>query len=64
MNTEDNHHSDIIDLVDFYRKWPKYKKFALNLKSNVDMSDEERNTLHWLIELADRVGQSDIKQSS
>lgn len=57
----DNNKKQIIDLIDFYRKWPSLKKHAVTLKSNADISEDEKETLHWLIKLADRVGKSDIE---
>ena len=57
----DNNKKQIIDLIDFYRKWPSLKKYAVTLKSNADISEDEKETLHWLIKLADRVGKSDIE---
>lgn len=61
MNDNKNNITEISDLMDFYRAWPDLKKHAVELKDNINMSKEARQTLYWLIELADRVGKADIE---
>jgi hypothetical protein len=48
------------DLIDFYRRWPEFRATAAALTERRDLSPVERETLRWLIKLADRVGEYDI----
>ena len=50
----------IKDLIDFYRRWPQLKKYLVELEDAKDISSNAKETLKWLIKLADRVGKSDI----
>jgi hypothetical protein len=49
------------DLIDFYRRWPEFREIAVALARRGDLSTEQRETLSWLILLADRVGEQDIE---
>jgi hypothetical protein len=49
------------DLIDFYRRWPEFRETAVALARRADLSSAERETVHWLIQLADRVGEHDIR---
>jgi hypothetical protein len=49
------------DLIDFYRRWPEFRQTAVALADRSDLSSSERQTLHWLIQLADRVGEHDLQ---
>lgn len=51
----------IKDLMDFYKKWPHLKKQIVDVETNIDMPDDGKEILHWLIQLADRVGKSDLR---
>jgi hypothetical protein len=48
------------DLFDFYRRWPEFRQTATSLTASPYLSFVERQTLGWLIELADRVREDDI----
>jgi hypothetical protein len=48
------------DLIDFYRRWPEFRQTAVALARRADLSPAERETVHWLILLADRIGEHDI----
>jgi hypothetical protein len=48
------------DLIDFYRRWPEFRETAVVLAQRVDLSPAERETVKWLILLADRIGERDI----
>lgn len=61
MNKDNETKTDIVDLLDFYEKWPRYKKHAIRLKDNPKLDKQEKEILHWLIKLANRVGKSDIE---
>jgi hypothetical protein len=49
------------DLIDFYRRWPEFRQTAVALARRADLSPAERETVHWLILLADRIGEHDIE---
>jgi hypothetical protein len=48
------------DLIDFYRRWPEFRQTAVALAERPYLSLAERQTLRWLIHLADRVGEQDV----
>jgi hypothetical protein len=48
------------DLLDFYRRWPELRPTANSLLGRPDLPAEERRTLYWLIQLADRVSEHDL----
>ena len=49
------------DLIDFYRRWPEFRQTAVALALRAELSPAERETVHWLIQLADRVGDEDLR---
>jgi hypothetical protein len=48
------------DLIDFYRRWPEFRQTTVALAQRPELSPAERETVHWLILLADRIGEHDI----
>lgn len=48
------------DLLDFHLRWPEFRPVAANLAQSEELSDIQRTTLKWLIELAERVGAQDV----
>lgn len=48
------------DLIDFYRRWPEFRKVAVEVSSRPDLSPLQRDTVNWLMLLADRVGERDV----
>jgi hypothetical protein len=48
------------DLIDFYRRWPEFRETAMLLTQNSGLSAAEKETVHWLILLMDRVGDRDV----
>jgi hypothetical protein len=52
------------DLIDFYRRWPEFRQTAVALARRADLSPAERETVHWLILLADRIGEPDLQPRS
>ncbi|MGT2503923.1 hypothetical protein ACVOMS_30150 [Bradyrhizobium guangxiense] len=48
------------DLIDFYRRWPEFRKVAVAVSGHADLSPSQRDTVNWLILLADRVGERDL----
>jgi hypothetical protein len=49
------------DLIDFYRRWPEFRQTAMRLVECSDLSPSERQTVHWMILLVDRVSEHDLK---
>jgi hypothetical protein len=49
------------DLIDFYRRWTEFRPAAAALANRSDFSVSERQTLHWLIQLADRISEHDVE---
>ena len=50
-----------LDLIDFYRRWPEFRPHAMLLPERSDLSPLERETVRWLILLADRVSERDVQ---
>ena len=51
----------IPDLLDFYDRWPSLRGSMHALSEDSSLSEDERETLSWLILLADRVGPADVR---
>jgi hypothetical protein len=49
------------DLVDFYRRWPDFRRTVAPLAERPDLSALERQTIHWLILLVDRISEHDLQ---
>ncbi|NPU14081.1 hypothetical protein HL666_25260 [Bradyrhizobium sp. 83002] len=49
------------DLIDFYRRWSDFRDVATGLAGRADISAIQKSTLNWLILLADRVGENDLR---
>ena len=60
MNSDKKLDGEIQDLVDFYLRWPEFRAVATNLQSRPELTDLERETIHWLAVLADKVGDRDL----
>lgn len=50
-----------LDLIDFYRRWPEFRPMVEALASHSGLSALERQTVQWLMELADRVSEHDVE---
>ncbi|MEM6761389.1 MAG: hypothetical protein AAF615_00800 [Pseudomonadota bacterium] len=50
------------DLVDFHLRWAEFRPLADSAMSNRTLSREERETIKWLVILADRVSARDITE--
>lgn len=51
----------INDLLDFYDRWPSLRQAMHALSEGTTLNERERETLSWLILLADRVGPTDLR---
>lgn len=49
------------DLIDFYSRWPEFRTTAVVLAERRNLSALQRETVKWLIVLADRIGDHDIR---
>ncbi|MEA2880329.1 MAG: hypothetical protein QOF14_5525 [Hyphomicrobiales bacterium] len=52
---------EVRDLIDFYRRWHEFRETAVRVADRPDLSLSERQTIHWLIQLVDRVSEHDLK---
>jgi len=59
--TERGAHAAPRDLIDFYRRWSEFRPTVAALADRSDFSVSERQTLRWLIELADRISEHDVE---
>ncbi|MGB9369039.1 MAG: hypothetical protein WCE79_23800 [Xanthobacteraceae bacterium] len=50
------------DLIDFYRRWSEFRQTAERLADCAHLSPSERQTVRWLIQLADRVSEQDLSK--
>jgi hypothetical protein len=49
------------DLIDFYHRWLEFRVVVTRLTDRADLSASERQTIHWLIQLADRISEHDLQ---
>jgi hypothetical protein len=49
------------DLADFHVRWREFRNKAMNARDNAALGPEERETIAWLIRMADRIGRSDLE---
>ena len=49
------------DLIDFYRRWSEFRPMVAVLANHSRLSVAERQTVHWLMQLADRVSEHDVR---
>lgn len=58
------------DLADFYLRWVEFRPHVIAIADGAGLSSTQAEMLNWLVELADKVGESDFnydaagKQSS
>jgi hypothetical protein len=49
------------DLIDFYQRWSEFRPVVEALANHSGLSVPERQTIHWLKQLADRVSERDVQ---
>ena len=49
------------DLIDFYRRWPEFRQTVAHLEDHPGLSAIERQTIHWMVLLVDRIGDRDLE---
>jgi hypothetical protein len=48
------------DVADFHLRWAEFRPLAESAQARKGLPARERDTINWLIQLADRVGQHDL----
>jgi hypothetical protein len=48
------------DVADFHLRWAEFRPLAESAQARKSLPARERDTINWLIRLADRVGQHDL----
>ena len=49
------------DLIDFHLRWRQFRPFAMRAMESAS-NQADRQTIEWLITLADRVSQNDLEE--
>lgn len=49
------------DVADFHLRWREFRPIARDLCHNPALTEEESDTLAWMIELMDRIGPQDVE---
>jgi hypothetical protein len=49
------------DLIDFHLRWAEFRPVATSLLGLPDLTRSQIDTLNWLIALADRVSDDDLR---
>ena len=49
------------DLIDFYQRWADFRPTIDALANHSGLSVSERQIVHWLMQLADRVSEHDVQ---
>lgn len=62
MSTTKTGHKEAKDLIDFFNRWQEFRGDAVVLMTNNTLNNNEKNIIHWLISLADRVSDDDISK--
>ncbi|WP_156640259.1 hypothetical protein [Bosea sp. PAMC 26642] len=50
----------IRDLADFHLRWSEFREAALKASNSSALATQERETILWLIRMADRIGRRDL----
>ncbi len=50
------------DLADFHLRWAEFRPYALDLLSSTNLTEQQTETLKWLVALSDRVGAGDVTE--
>lgn len=50
----------IRDLADFHLRWSEFREAALKASQSAALVPQERETILWLIRMADRIGTRDL----
>lgn len=48
------------DLADFHLRWSEFRERAVKVSQSTMLKPQDRETIMWLIRLADRIGSRDL----
>ncbi|MGL4438431.1 MAG: hypothetical protein ACRCUE_04105 [Bosea sp. (in: a-proteobacteria)] len=48
------------DVADFHLRWPEFRTDILALVAKGELTPAQRETLRWLVQMADRIGERDL----
>ena len=48
------------DLIDFFNRWAEFRDTAVHIAEIDALKDDEKQIIHWLIALSDRVSHHDL----
>ncbi|WP_143079756.1 hypothetical protein [Bosea lupini] len=48
------------DLADFHLRWPEFRRRAVDVSQSAFLKPQDRETIMWLIRMADRIGPRDL----
>ena len=51
------------DLVEFHLRWREFRPLAVGICKRNELSEDERETVRWLVLMADRIGRKDVSES-
>lgn len=52
---------DVRDVADFHLRWQEFRAIATRAAGKAVLTPDERWVIGWLVALADRVGESDVR---
>ncbi len=50
----------IRDLADFHLRWSEFREMAVKVAQSATLEPTDRETIMWLIRMADRIGSRDL----
>jgi hypothetical protein len=50
------------DVADFHLRWREFRPVAKALGQSARLTEVESDTLHWMVELLDRIGPKDLEE--
>lgn len=53
---------DVTDIVDFFLAWNSHRETVLQISRMGHLSDAQKKTLFWLVQMADRVSLADLEK--
>lgn len=53
--------TDVRDVADFHLRWQEFRAIATRAAGKTVLTPDERWVISWLVALADRVGEGDVR---
>lgn len=50
------------DVADFHSRWPEFRPTALEILASRGVTRHQAEVLAWMVDLIDRIGESDITE--